>query len=129
MAYRYINEIATRDNIDSFLGLVDLAAGGGQDANNVFELARKFANSAPMQACEALLKRDPASSALIASRHVIPTYDAEAMRALPQGSLGNTYIRVLDGYGYDINFFPSIDYFNNPRDGRRLHQLPGSANP
>ena len=94
MAYRYINEIATRKNIDSFLGLVDLAAGGGKDANNVFELASRFTHSAPMKACEALLKREPESVALISSRHVIPSYDAEAMRALPKGSLGHTYIRV-----------------------------------
>ncbi|MFN9545605.1 MAG: Coq4 family protein [Cyanobacteriota bacterium] len=113
MAYRYINEIATRKNIDSFLGLVDLAAGGGKDANNVFELASRFTHSAPMKACEALLKREPESVALISSRHVIPSYDAEAMRALPKGSLGHTYIRVLDGYGHDVNFFPGKDYFNN----------------
>ena len=106
MSYRYINELATADNINSFLHLVDLAAGGGMDANNVFELARKFTHSAPMKACEALLKRDPESAALIASRHVIPPFDTEAMRALPKGSLGHTYVRVLDGYGYDINFFP-----------------------
>ena len=111
--YRYINEIATQENINSFLGLVDLAAGGGKDANNVFELARRFTHSAPMQACESLLKRDPASAELIASRHVIPPYDPEAMRALPKGSLGHTYIRVLDGYGYDINFFPEEAFFNN----------------
>ena len=73
MGYRDINEIATRDNIESFLGLMDLAARGGVDAGNVFELARRFTVSPPM-------------------------------RALPKGSLGHTYIRVLDGTGYDINF-------------------------
>ena len=113
MGYRYINEIATADNIRSFLELVDLAAGGGQDANNVFELARKFTHSAPMQACETMLKRDEDSAALIASRHVMPAYDAEAMRALPKGSLGKTYISVVDGYGYDINFFPEAAFFND----------------
>jgi ubiquinone biosynthesis protein Coq4 len=104
MGYRYINEIATRENIDAFLGLADLAAGGGQDASNVFELARKFTVSPPMQACEAQLRQDPQSAKLIAERHVVPPYDADSMRALPKGSLGHTYIRVLDGYGYDINF-------------------------
>ena len=115
MGYRYINQFATAEKINSFLELVDLAAGGGQDANNVFELARKFTHSPPMQACEAMLKRDPESAALIASRHVMPPYDAEAMRALPRGSLGHTYIRVLDGYGYDINFFPEEAFFNDLR--------------
>lgn len=113
MGYRYINEIATSENVHSFLELVDLAAGGGQDANNVFELARKFTHSAPMKACEALLARDPASAELIASRHVMPPYDPDAMRSLPKGSLGHTYIRVLDGYGYDINFFPEQAFFHN----------------
>jgi ubiquinone biosynthesis protein COQ4 len=113
MSYRYINEIATSENIYSFLELVDLAAGGGQDAANVFELARKFTHSAPMKACEALLARDPASASLIAARHVMPAYDPESMRALPKGSLGHTYVRVLDGYGYDINFFPEQAFFNN----------------
>ena len=115
MGYRYINEFATKERIHSFLELVDLAAGGGHDANNVFELARKFTHSPPMQACEAMLKQDPDSAALIASRHVMPPYDAAALRALPQGSLGHTYIRVLDGYGYDINFFPEAAFFNELR--------------
>jgi ubiquinone biosynthesis protein COQ4 len=115
MGYRFINQFATPEKINSFLELVDLAAGGGQDANNVFELARKFTHSPPMQACEAMLKRDPESAALIASRHVMPPYDAEAMRAMPKGSLGHTYIRVLDGYGYDINFFPEEAFFNDLR--------------
>lgn len=112
MGYRYINQFATAENISSLLELVDLAAGGGEDANNVFELARKFTHSPPMQACEAMLKQDPESASLIASRHVIPPYDADAMRAMPKGSLGHTYIRVLDGYGYDINFFPEEAFFN-----------------
>jgi ubiquinone biosynthesis protein Coq4 len=115
MGYRYINQFATKEKINTFLDLVDLAAGGGQDANNVFELARKFTNSPPMQACEAMLKQDPQSAALIASRHVMPAYDVEAMRGLPKGSLGHTYIRVLDGYGYDINFFPEEAFFNDLR--------------
>lgn len=113
MGYRYINHFATTEKINSFLDLVDLAAGGGQDANNVFELARKFTHSPPMQACEAMLNQDPESAALIASRHVMPPFDAEAMRAMPKGSLGHTYIRVLDGYGYDINFFPEEAFFND----------------
>ena len=59
MGYRYINQFATAEKISSLLELVDLAAGGGEDANNVFELARKFTHSPPMQACEAMLKQDP----------------------------------------------------------------------
>ena len=68
-----------------------------------------------MQACEAMLKQDPESAALIASRHIMPPYDAETMRAMPKGSLGHTYIRVLDDYGYDINFFPKEVFFNDLR--------------
>ncbi len=68
-----------------------------------------------MQACEAMLKRGPESAALTASRHVMPPYDAEAMGAMPKGSLGHTYIRVLDGYGYDINLIPEKSFFNDLR--------------
>ena len=113
MGYRYLDRLASEENIRSFLELVDLAAGAGASADNVFQLSHRLRESKPMQLCQRRLARDPASAALIAARHVCPPYDAEALRALPKGSLGHTYATVLATLDYDINFFPQPAFFND----------------
>jgi ubiquinone biosynthesis protein Coq4 len=111
MGYRYLDRITSEEHIRSFLELADLAVGAGASANNVFLLSHRLRESKPMQLCQRRLARDPASSALIASRHRSGPYDAEALRALPRGSLGHTYATVLGALNYDINFFPEPAFF------------------
>jgi ubiquinone biosynthesis protein COQ4 len=113
MGFRYLDRIATVENIRSFLELADLAAGAGASANNVFLLSHRLRQSKPMQVCRALLKRDPASMALIEQRRLSGPYDAAALKALPKGTLGHTYATVLEAMGYDINFFPKPDFYAN----------------
>jgi ubiquinone biosynthesis protein COQ4 len=113
MGFRYLDRIATPENIRSFLELADLAAGAGASANNVFLLSHRLRQSKPMQVCRALLKRDPASMALIEQRRLSGPYDAAALKALPKGTLGHTYATVLETMGYDINFFPKPDFYAN----------------
>jgi ubiquinone biosynthesis protein Coq4 len=111
MGFRYLDRIATEENIRSFLELADLAAGAGASANNVFLLSHRLRQSRPMQVCRTLLKRDPASMALIEERRLSGPYDAAALRSLPKGTLGHTYATVLETMGYDINFFPKPDFY------------------
>ena len=111
MGFRFLNRVASEDNIRSFLELVDLAAGAGASADNVFQLSHRLRESNPMQLCQRRLARDPASAALIAARHCAPPYDSAALRALPKGSLGHTYATVLGALNYDINFFPKPAFF------------------
>ncbi len=82
MGHCSISEIAITDTSNNFLGLVGLAAGGGQDANNVWEPARRFASSPPMQVFEALLEIDADRTELIASPPVMLPLDADMMRSL-----------------------------------------------
>ena len=113
MAFRYLDQIATQEHIQQFLSLVDLAAGSGKSAANAFLLSHRLRSSAPMRLCERILSANPAAMALIQERRPIGPYDAEALRALPVGSLGHTFVTVLDRLGYDINFFPQPAFFNN----------------
>ncbi len=113
MGFRYLDRIATPENIRSFLELADLAAGAGASANNVFLLSHRLRQSKPMQVCRALLQRDPAAVALIEQRRLSGPYDASALKALPKGTLGHTYATVLETMGYDINFFPKPDFYAN----------------
>jgi ubiquinone biosynthesis protein Coq4 len=113
MGFRYLDQIATRDHLDEFLQLADLAAGAGHAASNVFLLADRLRDSAPMRLCERILAENPAARTLIQQRRLSGPYDAEALRQLPRGTLGHTYVTILDALGYDINFFPEPAFYNN----------------
>ena len=111
MGFRYLNSLADRDNLDTFLGLMDLAAGAGDSAANVFELTHRLRTSNPMQLCLKRLAQQSESQALIERRYVGTPYDIAALRAMPPGSLGHTYGTVMEVMGYDINFFPEPAFF------------------
>lgn len=113
MGFRYLDRIATREHLEEFLNLADLAAGAGDSASNVFLLSDRLRQSAPMRLCQKILAEDPAAQALIQQRRLSGPYDPEALRRLPKGSLGHTYVTVLEAMGYDINFFPDPSFYNN----------------
>ena len=112
MGFRYLNQIASTEHIHEFLELADLAAGGGHDAGNVFELSRRLQGNS-MNRCLQRLGQDPAAATLIASRKLCGPYDVAAMKQLPKGSLGHTYAHVMEALGYDIDFFPDPAFYNN----------------
>lgn len=113
MGFRYLDRITTADHIAQFLQLADLAAGAGDSADNVFMLSHRLRDSRPMRLCRTRLEEDPASAALIRERRLSGPYDSAALKALPRGSLGHTYATVLETMGYDINFFPGPDFYND----------------
>lgn len=113
MGFRYLDHIATKENLQSFLELADLAAGAGASADNVFLLSHRLRESNPMQVCLRILDQDPDCKALIEHRRLSGPYDSEALLALPRGSLGHTYATVLKTMGYDINFFPKPEFYAN----------------
>lgn len=106
MGFRYLTSLSSRENLDDFLNLMDLAAGSGDSAANVFELTHLMRASNPMKLCLKLLAQHSESQALIDQRFVGDAYDSAALRALPQGTLGHTYATVMEVMGYDMNFFP-----------------------
>jgi ubiquinone biosynthesis protein COQ4 len=113
MGFRYLDQLASPENVQEFLQLVDMVAGAGQSPDNVFQLSHRLRGSKPMQLCRKRLAADGASEALIRERHLSGPYDLDALRALPKGTLGHTYATALAAMGYDINFFPAPAYFNN----------------
>ncbi len=112
MGFRYLNKVASAEHIKEFLELADLAAGGTDDAGNVFELSRRLTGN-PMTRCLRRLQRDPDVAELIQSRKLCAPYDVVAMKQLPKGSLGHTYATVMEALGYDIDFFPDPAFYNN----------------
>jgi ubiquinone biosynthesis protein COQ4 len=113
MGFCYLDQIATREHLQTFLQLTDLAAGAGDSASNAFLLSHRLRDSPPMRLCEQILAEDAKAAALIRERHLTGPYDAEKLRALPKGSLGHTFVTVADAMGYDINFFPEPAFYNN----------------
>jgi ubiquinone biosynthesis protein Coq4 len=113
MGFRYLDRVASAASIRQFLDLADLALGAGQSAHNVFALSHRLRESRPMQLCRTRLQRDPACWEWVEQRKVCRPYDIEALKAMPKGSLGHTYGTVMATLGYDINFFPKPEFFNN----------------
>lgn len=105
MGFKYINEIATPENIQKLLSFIDLAAGLGIDTNAVFDIGDKLYDSPQMQQCVQWTKEDPKSEEILQEKYIGPDYDLEAMLAMPKGSLGWTYARVLSRLGYDPKFY------------------------
>jgi hypothetical protein len=62
------NELATQENVNKLLSFIDLAAGASVDTNNVFHISDKLRDSTQMGKCLALMKEDPATSAMLAER-------------------------------------------------------------
>ncbi|ACK72215.1 conserved hypothetical protein [Gloeothece citriformis PCC 7424] len=116
MSYRYINQLATPENINRFLEFVDLAAGAGNDTANVWEIERRLVNSLPMQLCVKALHAEPSSAQLIEERYIGAAYDLEAMGKMPKNSLGWTYSKIMTALGYDPQFYPQRTEFESDAD-------------
>lgn len=113
MGFKYINNLATGEKMQQFFELVDLAAGGGQDTNNVFDLSEKLNQTKPMQKCLKALLSDPASAKIIEEKYVGPLYDLDDMLKMPKYSLGWTYAKVLSALNYDPQFYRRPESFAN----------------
>ncbi|WP_392407614.1 Coq4 family protein [Chlorogloeopsis fritschii] len=101
MSYRYINSLASPENLNKFLELVDLAGGAGKNPKNVFQLGDKLSTGLQMQLCTQAIQKDPASAKMLEERYVGPPHDLKTLLAMPKGSLGWTYARVLSAIGYE----------------------------
>src|SRR5262245_65640089 len=99
-SFKYINGIASRENLTKFLELVDLAAGAGRDVNNVFDLSDRFNGSRPMERCLMALRSNPASARMLEERYVGPLYDLEATGPMPRYSPRRPHPRVTTAIGY-----------------------------
>ena len=130
MGFKYINEIATSENINQLLTLIDRVAGASSDVNNVFDVTDMLRDSPQMEQCLKWMKQDPATAKMIEEQYMGADYDLEAMLKMPQGSLGWTYAKVMTEINYDPKFYrlreieSDTDYvINRIRKTHDLHHI------
>ncbi len=130
MSFKYINEIATQENINELLTFIDLVAGSPIDTNNVFDISDKLRDSTQMEECLAYMKQDQATSAMLAERYMGTDFDLEKLSKMPKGSLGWTYAKVMTAINYKPDFYRLLsvesdaDYvINRVRKTHDLHHI------
>ena len=130
MGFKYINEIATSENINQLLTLIDRVAGANSDVNNVFDITDMLRDSPQMEQCLKWMKQDPATAKMIEEQYMGADYDLEAMLKMSKGSLGWTYAKVMTEINYDPKFYrlreteSDTDYvINRIRKTHDLHHI------
>lgn len=130
MGFKYINEIATPDNINQLLTFIDHVAGAGTDVNEVFDISDLLRNSPQMERCLTWMREDAATAQMIEAQYLGPEYDLDKMLQMPEGSLGWTYARVMSALGYEPHFYrlrnieKDADYvINRIRKTHDLHHI------
>jgi ubiquinone biosynthesis protein COQ4 len=127
MGFKYIDTLATPDNVDKLLTLVDKVAGVGVETNNVFDLEDALRDSAQMQKCLEQVRQDPASAQLLEERYMGEEFNLEELLKLPPHSLGWTYAKALSAMNYDPQFYrlreihSDVDYITHRV--RKTHDL------
>ncbi len=105
MSFRYIDTLATPENVNKLLALVDRVAGVAIETNNVFDIEDALKDSPQMQQCLERVSQDPASAQLLEERYMGKEFDLEELLKLPRNSLGWTYASLLKAMNYDPQFY------------------------
>ncbi|MEO0759894.1 MAG: Coq4 family protein [Cyanobacteria bacterium J06648_16] len=127
MGFKYINGLATPENLEKFVKLTDMVAGVTRETSNVFDIEDALRDSPLMQRCLTAVREDPASAKALEERYMGEDYDIEKMLKMPPHSLGWTYAKVLTALGYDPNFYrlreieSDVDYITHRV--RKTHDL------
>ncbi len=130
MSFRYINQLATTENIQKFLEFVDLAAGIRVDINNIFDLDDQFRDTPQMEMTMRILAESPSCAEIIAQRYMGDNHNLDAMLKMPKDSLGWTYAKVMHTLGYNPDFYrlrpieSDVDYvLNRWRKTHDIHHI------
>ncbi|MFZ4596470.1 MAG: hypothetical protein ACOYOF_19610 [Verrucomicrobiaceae bacterium] len=75
MGFKYIDGLATPQNIERFLSLADKVAGSRYDSANVFDIDDLLIDSPQMQKCLEIVRSDPASAQMLEERYLGPEFD------------------------------------------------------
>lgn len=113
MSFQYLDQIVATSNAGDLLELFNLGFGAGKDTVNAFEVLKRLRDSRPMGRCLSLLQRDEASQDLIERRELVKPYSQDELLTLPKGTLGRVFAEICKVMNYDINFYPTPEYFNN----------------
>jgi ubiquinone biosynthesis protein COQ4 len=127
LGFKYINALATPENVEKFLSLVDKVAGSRFDSQNVFDIDDLLINSPQMQKCLQVVRSNPDSAQLLDERYLGPELNLETLLQYPKDSLGWTYAKVLSTLNYDPDFYrkreikTDVDYITHRM--RKTHDL------
>lgn len=127
MGFKYINALATSENLEKLAKLTDMVAGVKLETSNVFDIEDILRDSSLMQKCLTKVQNEPASAKALEERYMGDEYDLEKMLEMPPHSLGWTYAKVLTALGYQPDFYrlreieSDVDYITNRV--RKTHDL------
>lgn len=127
MGFKYIDALATPENLEKLMKLTDMVAGITRETSNVFDIEDALRDSPLMQNCLTAVREDSASAKALEERYMGEDYDIEKMLKMPPHSLGWTYAKVLTALGYDPNFYrireieSDVDYITHRV--RKTHDL------
>ena len=127
MGFKYIDALATSQNLEKLATFTEMVAGVRQSVSNVFDIEDALRDSPLMQRCLKKVQSEPASAKFLEERYRGENYDLEKMLKMPPQSLGWTYAKVLTALGYDPNFYrlreieSDVDYITHRV--RKTHDL------
>ncbi len=127
MGFKYIDGLATAENVNKLLSLVDMVAGARVDPQNVFDIEDVLTNGPQMEKCLQTVCQNSDSVKLLNERYLGPDFNLESLLQLPKGSLGWTYGKVLSAMEYDLHFYrireikSDVDYITHRI--RKTHDL------
>ena len=113
MSLSALNQLLAESHVEDLMEMLDQVLHVREDVSQAFAVAHRLRDSRPMQRTLKKLLSDPQAEALIRSRTLMPSLVPEELLALPAGSLGRTFGRLIEALGYNPDFHPGADYFNN----------------
>lgn len=80
---------------------------------SVFDIEDGLRKGRAQMAAFEFTAQDPAVQEIIRERYLKPVPDTEALRALPEGTLGRSYVDHLDAMGFDPDYYRKIEVEND----------------
>lgn len=113
MSLTALDQLLVDSHVEDLIEMLDQILHVREDVSHAFAVSHRLRHSRPMQRTLKQLRSDPQAEALIRSRTLMPSFRLEQLLALPGGSLGYTFGRLIQALGYDPSFHPGPEYFNN----------------
>lgn len=88
MGFKYIDALATPQNLEKLATFTDMVAGVRQSVSNVFDLEDALRDSPLMQRCLTKVRSEPASAKFLEERYMGENYDLEKMLKMPPPFIG-----------------------------------------
>lgn len=113
MSLSALNQLLADSHVEDLMDMLEQILHVREDVTQAFAVSHRLRESRPMQRTLQKLRSDPQAEALIRSRAPMPSLPLDQLLILPGGSLGHTFGRLIQALGYDPDFHPGPEYFNN----------------